>query len=158
MSKHEFWKKYGTFILYNVYGFSATLLETFLYWLLYRRLGMHNVPATIVSTFITITYAFFTNKMLVYMSTDWRLKTLSKEIGEFYGFRILTAFFNVGYMYVTVSLLHWAPVAMKMISALIVGWMNYVLGKKVVFKNRRHHHNQKEQQEEQVEPQEEIIL
>lgn len=136
MSKHEFWKKYGTFILYNLYGFSATLLETFLYWLFYRELGVHNVPATIISTFITITYAFFTNKIFVYKSKDWRLSALTKEIGEFYGFRIITAFFNVGYMYVTVSLLKWAPVPMKMISALIVGWMNYVLGKKVVFKKR----------------------
>ena len=87
MSKHKFWKKHGTFILYNIYGFSATLLETFLYWLFYVKLGVNNVFSTILATFITITYAFFTNKIMVYQSKDWRLMTVVKEAGSFYGFR-----------------------------------------------------------------------
>lgn len=138
MSKHEFWKKYGTFILYNIYGFSATLLETFLYWLFYVKAGINNVISTILATFITITYAFFTNKIMVYQSKDWRLSTVFKEAGSFYGFRTVSTFFNIGYMYVTVDLLHWMPVLMKMIAALIVGMINYILGKKFIFRDRRY--------------------
>lgn len=136
MGKNGFWKKYGTFILYNIYGLSATALETFLYWVFFYKALWENIASTIVATFLTITYAFFTNKILVYKSRDWRPKTMAKEISEFYGFRILTALFNIGFMYVTVDLLKWAPVLMKLIAALIVGMMNYELGKKLVFKNR----------------------
>ena len=137
MANNRFWKKYGTFILYNIFGLTATALETFCYWLFFSKLELGNVVSTIIATFITITYAFFTNKILVYRSKDWRLKTMYAEVSEFYGFRIVTGLFNVGYMYVTVSLLEWPAIPMKIISALIVGLMNYMLGKKVVFKNRR---------------------
>ena len=143
MTKKTFWKKYGTFILYNIFGLSATALETFVYWLLFSKAEIGNVVSTIIASFITITYAFFTNKILVYKSRDWRVKTLVTEACEFYGFRIITAMFNVGYMYVTVSLLKWPPIPMKIIAALIVGLMNYMIGKKVIFKNRRRRRKKK---------------
>lgn len=143
MTKKTFWKKYGTFILYNIFGLSATALETFVYWLLFSKAEIGNVVSTIIASFITITYAFFTNKILVYKSRDWRFKTMTAEVSEFYGFRIITALFNVGYMYVTVSLLKWPPILMKIIAALIVGLMNYMIGKKVIFKNRRRRRKKK---------------
>ena len=137
MTKKTFWKRYGTFILYNIFGLTATALETVSYWLFYQKAEMGNVPSTIIASFITITYAFFTNKILVYKSNDWRAKTMVKEISEFYGFRIFTAIFNVGYMYLTVSILEWPAIPMKIIAALVVGMMNYLIGKRVIFKNRR---------------------
>ncbi len=143
MAENRFWKKYGTFILYNIFGLTATALETFCYWLFFSKLGLGNVVSTIIATFITITYAFFTNKILVYKSKDWRLKTMYAEVSEFYGFRIVTGLFNVGYMYLTVSILKWPAIPMKIISALIVGMMNYLLGKKIVFKNRRRRRRKK---------------
>ena len=143
MTKKTFWKKYGTFILYNIFGLSATALETVVYWLLFSKAEIGNVVSTIIASFITSTYAFFTNKILVYKSRDWRFKTMYAEVSEFYGFRILTGLFNVGYMYVTVSLLKWPAIPMKIIAALIVGLMNYMLGKKVIFKNRRRRRRKK---------------
>ena len=143
MTKKTFWNKYGTFILYNIFGLSATALETVVYWLLFSKAEIGNVVSTIIASFITITYAFFTNKILVYKSRDWRFKTMTAEICEFYGFRILTALFNVGYMYFTVSLLKWPAIPMKIIAALVVGLMNYMLGKKVIFKNRRRRRRKK---------------
>ncbi len=143
MAMNRFWKKYGTFILYNIFGLTATALETFCYWLFFSKLELGNVISTIIATFITITYAFFTNKILVYKSKDWRLKTMYAEVSVFYGFRIDTGLFNVGYMYLTVSILKWPAIPMKIISALIVGMMNYLLGKKVVFKNRRRRRRKK---------------
>ena len=137
MEKKTPWQKYGTFIIYCIFGFTATVLETFLYWVFYRKAGLDNVPATVIAIFFTITYAFFTNKIMVYRSRDWRLNTLMKELGEFYAFRIATALFNIGYMYVTVSILDWPAVPMKAVAAVFVGIMNYVLGKLVVFKDRR---------------------
>ena len=143
MAENRCWKRYGTFILYNIFGLTATALETSCYWLFFSKLELGNVVSTIIATFITITYAFFTNKILVYKSKDWRLKTMYAEVSEFYGFRIVTGLFNVGYMYLTVSILNWPAIPMKIISALIVGMMNYMLGKKVVFKNRRRRRRKK---------------
>ena len=112
-------------------------METFLYWLFFREVGWNNVESTLVSWIITITYAFFTNKLIVYRSRIWKVSIVIMEMVSFYAFRAITGVFNLAYMYVTVDLLQWWPVGMKAIAALIVGLMNYILGKKVVFRNGR---------------------
>ena len=133
----SFWDKYGTFIIYMVFGFLATLLETFSYWLFYEVIGLSNMVSTVIAIFITITFAFFTNKIFVYKSKAWSLNPLIKEILSFYWFRILTGLFNMLFMYITVDKLSWWPVGMKAIAAIIVGIMNYLLGKFIIFRNAR---------------------
>lgn len=137
MSVKEFWKRHKTFIFYNIFGFTATLLETFLYWLFFKKLGIENVMATLFAWLITVVYAFFTNKILVYKSKDWNLVIIVKEFLYFFGFRAITGIFNILFMYITVDLLHWWPVTMKAIAALIVGLSNYMIGKKLIFKHRK---------------------
>ena len=137
MSAKDFWNKHKTFVFYNIFGFTATLLETFLYWLFYVKLGVENVMATLFAWMITVVYAFFTNKILVYKSRDWNPVIIVKEFLYFFGFRAVTGIFNIVYMYVTVDLLDWWPVTMKAIAALIVGLSNYMIGKKLIFKHRK---------------------
>ena len=131
------WDKYGTFLVYMVFGLMATLLETFMYWLFYEVIGLSNMVSTVIAIFITITFAFFTNKIFVYRSKVWEFRPVLKEILSFYWFRILTGLFNMLFMYVTVDILAWWPVGMKAIAAIIVGIMNYLLGKLVIFRNAR---------------------
>ncbi len=130
------WERYRTFIIYMVFGFLATVLETFLYWLFYEILGISNMVSTVIAIFITITFAFFTNKIFVYQSKEWRLRLVVKELLSFYWFRALTGLFNMGFMYVTVDLLAWWPVGMKAIAAVLVGIMNYLLGLLVIFRKK----------------------
>ena len=137
MSAKDFWNKHKTFVFYNIFGFTATLLETFLYWLFYVKLGVENVMATLFAWMITVVYAFFTNKILVYKSRDWNPVIIVKEFLYFFGFRAVTGIFNILYMYVTVDILDWWPVTMKAIAALIVGLSNYMIGKKLIFKHRK---------------------
>ena len=137
MSENSFWKRHKTFIFYNIFGFTATLLETFLYWLFFKKAGIENVMATLFAWLITVVYAFFTNKILVYKSRDWNILIIIKEFLYFFGFRAVTGIFNIVYMYVTVDLLNWWPVTMKAIAALLVGLSNYMFGKNLIFKHRK---------------------
>ena len=131
------WDKYRTFIVYMVFGLMATLLETFLYWLFYEVIGLRNMVSTVIAIIITITFAFFTNKIFVYRSRAWGFSTVIRELLSFYWFRALTGLFNMGFMYVTVDRLAWWPVGMKAIAAVLVGIMNYLLGKLVIFRRAR---------------------
>ena len=137
MSAKEFWNRHKTFVFYNIFGFTATVLETFLYWLFYERLGIENVMATLFAWMITVMYAFFTNKIMVYKSRDWNPVIIVKEFLYFFGFRAVTGIFNILYMYVTVDILNWWPVTMKAIAALLVGLSNYMFGKNLIFKHRK---------------------
>lgn len=134
MDRENFWKRHWTFVLYMIFGLAATLLETSLYYLFYEKSGMPNLQATLIAWFLTVVFAFFTNKAFVYRSMNWHLGRVVKEFCFFLGFRAGTGIFNLLYMYVTVDILNWKPVLMKLISALIVGLMNYIFGKAIIFK------------------------
>ncbi len=136
MTARDLWNRYRTFIVYMVFGFMATLLETSVYWLLYELLGLGNMVSTVIAIVITITFAFFTNKIFVYRSRQWRFTLVLRELLAFYWFRTLTGLFNLLFMYVTVDILAWWPVGMKAISAVLVGIMNYLLGLLVVFRRK----------------------
>ena len=136
MTENKFWKRYGTFVLYTIFGFLATVLDAFLYWLCYRKIRIPNVPSATISAVLTLIFCFFTNKTMVYKSRDWSFRNVVKEMVEFFSLRILTILFNVGFMYVTVSLADWPAVPMKWTASIIVGIMNYLIGKLIVFKTK----------------------
>ena len=134
MTESKLWKKYGTFVLYTIFGFLATVLDAFLYWICYRKIGIPNVPSATISSAITLVFCFFANKTMVYKSRNWNLANVLKEMVEFFTFRIMTILLNVGFMYVTVGLMEWPAIPMKWTASILVGIMNYLIGKLVVFR------------------------
>ena len=102
--------------------------------LLYEKLGIYNVVSTFVAWFLTVLFAFLTNKYFVYRSKSGE-KILS-ELLSFFSCRIGTGIFNLVWMYVTVDLLDWTPLVMKLLSALMVGIINYLVGKVMIFKKK----------------------
>lgn len=129
-----FLKARATFIRYCIVGAAATLLETGLYMLLYEKLGIYNVVSTFVAWFLTVLFAFLTNKYFVYRSNIG--EKVIKELLSFFSCRIGTGIFNLVWMYVTVDLLDWTPLVMKLLSALMVGIINYLVGKVIIFKKK----------------------
>lgn len=129
-----FIKARATFIRYCIAGALATLLETVLYMLLYDKLGIYNVISTFLAWFITVLFAFMTNKYFVYKAKSG--DKIIKELLAFFSCRIGTGIFNLVWMFVTVDLLVWNPLYMKLLSALIVGVINYLVGKMMIFKKK----------------------
>ena len=129
-----FLKARATFIRYCIVGAAATLLETGLYMLLYEKLGIYNVVSTFVAWFLTVLFAFLTNKYFVYRSNSG--EKVIKELLSFFSCRIGTGIFNLVWMYVTVDLLDWTPLVMKLLSALMVGIINYLVGTVMIFKKK----------------------
>lgn len=127
-----FLKARATFIRYCMAGAAATILETGLYMLLYEALGVPNVISTFVAWFLTVLFAFVTNKYFVYRKPG-KEKVL-KELVGFFSCRAGTGVFNLVWMFVTVDILAWWPLMMKLLSALMVGIINYVVGKVMIFR------------------------
>ena len=127
-------EKYSDFILYMIFGALATAINTAGYWLLYSILGIPNLLSTALALTITIIFAFFTNKMFVYKSKSWEIAVLIKESSGFLICRALTGIFDMLFMLIAVDVLALFPVLMKLIAALLVGLMNYLAGKFLIFK------------------------
>ena len=127
-------EKYSDFILYMIFGAFATAINTAGYWLLYSILGIPNLLSTALALIITIIFAFFTNKIFVYRSKSWKIEVLIKESSGFLICRALTGIFDMLFMFIAVDVLALFPVLMKLIAALLVGLMNYLAGKFLIFK------------------------
>src|SRR5574344_704834 len=129
-----FLKASATFIRYCIAGAAATLFETGLYMLMYEMLGIYNVVSTFLSWFITVLFAFVTNKYFVYKSKGG--ERIFKELLSFFSCRIGTGVFNLVWMFVTVDLLSWSQLWMTILSDLIVGIINYLVGMLMIFKKK----------------------
>ena len=129
-----FIKSKATFIRYCLVGALATALETGLYMLFYEVMGIPNVISVFVAWFLTVLFAFLTNKYFVYRSLG--RKDILKELLSFFSCRIGTGVYNIVWMFITVDVLSWNPLWMKLFSALIVGIINYVVGKVMIFKKK----------------------
>lgn len=140
MSLSAFLKSKKTFFIYCFYGFLATVVETSLYSLFYITLSLPNIVATIISWILTVVFAFFTNKLFVYKSREWKAALVLKEIAGFFSCRFSTGVFNAVWMVVFVDYLHLNGVVMKILAAFLVGIANYLIGLYLIFragKNQR---------------------
>lgn len=132
-----------TFLVYCFYGLLATAMETGLYSLFYMAVNLSNISSTVISWLLTVVFAFFTNKIFVYRNRDWELRSVFKQILSFFSLRLTTGILNAVFMVVTVDMLGFEGVVMKILSALFVGAGNYFLGRFIIFKRSQ----QKELQE-----------
>lgn len=133
----SFLLRWRSFFAYCLVGAMATALETFLYWFFYEVAFMSNLLATFLAWFITLIFCFFTNKCFVYQSKNWEGKTVLKELSGFCSCRISTGILNMVFMFVTVDVLSLWPVLMKLIAALFVGVINYLVGQLLIFRNKQ---------------------
>ncbi len=134
------------FLTYCFYGFLATLFETGLYSFFYIKLSLPNIAATVMSWILTVIFAFFTNKLFVYRSREWKVKLLFKEIVGFFSCRFSTGVFNCCWMILFVDWIGFNGVIMKILAAFIVGILNYTIALLLIFKEG------KNQQMENLEP------
>lgn len=126
----ELYKKYREVISYLFWGACTTAVNIVTYWLCFEVIKVPNVPSTIISWVIAVAFAYVTNRIFVFESKS---KKIFAEASKFVGARILTGFFDVGIMFVTVDVLKWMPVFWKVVSNIIVIILNYVFSKRFVF-------------------------
>ena len=131
--KHLF-MKYRDIVLYGIFGVLTTLVNIITYHVSYNTLGISNVGSTIIAWIFAVTFAFLTNKTLVFESRSWNRNTVVAEICKFYGCRISTGVIEVGMMYLFVDMMGMNGTLMKTITNVIVIILNYIFSKLFIFK------------------------
>ena len=128
--------KYLDFIIYTCFGAAATAVNMLSYYLLYEKAGVNNVASTFLSWLFAVTFAFFTNKFFVFFSYTFKLKTVAKEAWMFYSCRAFTGALDILIMFLAVNILSYPAMLWKLISNFIVGVINYLAGKIVIFNHK----------------------
>lgn len=129
----DIYTKYKMPILYIIFGGLTTLVNILVYFVCYNISGLSNVSSTIIAWILSVIFAFITNKFYVFESKE---NNVFYEISTFFGCRLGTGILDVGIMYLTVDILKWNALFMKVISNVVVIVLNYILSKVIIFKKK----------------------
>ncbi len=129
-------KKYWSVISYLFFGAVTTLVNMVVYYLCYQIWDIGSDPSTVIAWVISVLTAFLTNKPFVFGSHDWSPKVLLPEAGSFFGCRLGSGVLELVLMHITVEMLGWPGMLMKLLVNVIVVILNYVASKLLVFRKK----------------------
>lgn len=129
-------KKYEEIIRYLIIGGLSTVVSLVSYFLLVHTIfdpqkALQLQCANVISWFITVTFAYFTNRIFVFKSQN---KSSWNEVMKFGLSRIATLIVDMVIMYTFVSVLKFNDTIIKLVGQVIVIVLNYILSKFIVFK------------------------
>lgn len=139
------WKKlfvaHKEIIMYMIVGLVTTVFSWVVYALFESVMPMFFANA--LSWFVTVVFAYITNKILVFESRSWKLRVVIQEAVAFFGARGLTGVFEIVAqpafyaMGLRQAILGVDGLVSKVLVSAIVMVLNYVCSKLFVFRNRR---------------------
>ncbi len=128
------YKKYKEIINYLIFGGLTTLVSIVTYALFTKLFLINYLISNVLSWIIAVLFAFITNKLFVFESKSKDKKLVTKEMTNFFFFRIVSLGIEMVIMYIFVDLLSINDLITKVIAQVIVILSNYIFSKVFVFK------------------------
>ena len=130
----QLWKKHKELILYVFFGGCTTLINIISYFACRELMHLPVVPADVLAWLVSVIFAYVTNKLFVFESKSWRLMLVLKEGAAFLAARIFSLGVDVAMLYVTVTVLGWWELPMKVLANVVVIVINYIFSKWIIFR------------------------
>lgn len=150
--------KNKSIVLYIFFGGLTTLVNILVYLLFARVLGeiaplsyfidwLENsfeitsekslpLVATAISWFISVLFAFITNRIWVFNAPTTNKKEFLKQISAFFGGRAFSGGLDMLIIFIFVSVLKFNDILVKILSNVLVLILNYIISKLFVFKKK----------------------
>lgn len=133
--------------LYLLFGILTTLLDWFIFWLI-RQIWGQNVTqiANVTSFIIATTFAFFTNKYIVFQHTKKATSAFWKELMMFFSARLFTLGITSIILWLSQNVLHAEQfhififdgiMMTKIATSGVALVLNYIFSKYLIFKKSR---------------------
>ena len=120
-------------VTYVAAGVMTTLVNWAVYYPL-RAVGVHYAAANVIAWVAAVLFAFVVNKLWVFRSRDRSGRTVLRELALFAAARIASLALEQGFLMLTVEALGADDRPMKLIAAVVVIIVNYILSKFIIFK------------------------
>ena len=130
----QLWKKHKELILYVFFGGCTTLINIISYFACRELMHLPVVPADVLAWVVSVIFAYVTNKLFVFESKSWRLMLVLKEGAAFLAARVFSLGVDVAILYVTVTVLGWWELPMKVLANVVVIVINYIFSKWIIFR------------------------
>ena len=132
----EFIKKHKSLLAYLVIGGLTTLVNWCAYFPLRYVTDLSAAVSSGIAWFVAVLFAFPTNKIFVYESNQWSVRSTTMEFVSFVSCRLFSGLLEAGILYVVDDLLHMNGVVWKILASVIVVILNYLSGKLLVFRRK----------------------
>lgn len=126
--------KYQDVISYIFFGVLTTVVNYLIYIPMYHILGISAAISNITAWAASVLFSFLTNKAFVFQSRDWSAGVVIPEFWKFVGTRVGSGMLDTAIIFVTVDLLAWNGIIMKLFNSFMVIVLNYISNKLIVFK------------------------
>lgn len=133
--------KYKEIILYGFFGGCTTIVNVIIYYLSSRWLGLGTVVSTLLAWWIAVLFAYVTNRVMVFHSSNKEMRAILIEFAFFVACRLLTGILDIAIMYLFVDRLGCYDLIIKIISNVFVIIANYIASRLLIFKK---HTNRKQ--------------
>ena len=135
-------KKHREGIVYIIFGVATTVVNWIVYTILVTLFHCGITAANAAAWIVAVLFAFWVNKLFVFQSKDLSPALLLKEGVSFFGTRVLSGVIEIFLPALLISLgLDAALLGIegslaKIVTAVFVIVLNYLLSKLIVFRNR----------------------
>ena len=135
--------RYREQLLYLIFGGLTTVVDWLVSFLLYgvwdaaidaNAFVIHG--ANVIAWVAAVLFAFVTNRKWVFQSTRRGAAAVFGELLTFAGGRVLTFLLQEMIFFAFFDLLAWNEYAVKIVAAVLVVVLNYIISKLLVFRNR----------------------
>jgi len=132
----ELFTKYKELINYGIFGVLTTILNYVSYIIFTRVCNLEIFTSNLLAWVLSVIFAFITNKIIVFQSKKFEIKTLIKEGTSFAVARILSLLLDMLILYIMVDIMGINDLVVKIISNIVVIIVNYILSKFIIFRNK----------------------
>ncbi|MDM5043629.1 GtrA family protein [Latilactobacillus sakei subsp. sakei] len=122
---HKYWEQ----LMYLVFGVLTTAVNMVVFYLLDQYTGMYYLLSNTIAWFLSVLFAFFTNKTWVFQSKYTTFRDFSREIASFFFFRGISYIMDTAIMFVGISMLHGPNMVVKIIDQIVIILANYIFSK-----------------------------
>lgn len=143
--------KYKELISYVFFGVLATIVSILSFKLFDVLLGPDlYLLSNVISWIITVIFAYFTNKIWVFESKNWKANVLVKEIVSFFGARVFSLVVEEAGLWLMIDQMDMGGISWdiltfsisgnmiaKIIMQVVVVILNYVFSKLIIFKKKK---------------------
>ena len=129
--------KYYDILAYLFFGGLTTVVNYLVYLPCYNWWGISGGVSNMIAWVFAVAFAFLTNKPFVFKSHDWSGKTLWPELTKFVGCRVGSGVLETAIIWLTVDMLQWNGLWMKLFTSVIVIVLNYFGSKFLIFTKKK---------------------
>lgn len=130
----DFYSRYKQIILYLIFGALTTLVNIITFYICNDLFVIEYKLSNIIAWVLSVIFAFFTNKTIVFSSKSKDKKHITYEVISFLIARLLSLLFDMALMIFMIEILKIDELITKILVNIFVVIINYLFSKFIIFR------------------------